>query len=278
MDYSEIIDCLLLQVPTAGFSDSCLCDSIPHSCWKSELRSAAQGQCLALRAGSVSISWTYIYRSPGDRPSLPSLRVGAQGRVIHMYPPPPLRPHSPPPTPHTLSLVPYETCQNKPAHANQQERKQSAVGPGYNLKQISRWSQPLNWKTSLCSQRRFWVGKAAPWHRVANEKRCATAVSVHVHVPGTVRGLVDTPRDRLRLTVTSDSATTGRFSLISATMNAAYFLVLCIGELTASFRPCFSVLPSRKLSWNSMAGWMSAAPNTRPRRSHTIFAKLRQCP
>ena len=96
------MDCLLLQVPTAGFSDSCLCDSIPHSRWKSELRSAAQGQCLALRAGSVPISWTYIYRSPGDWPSLPSLRVGSQGRAIHMYPPRPPPPN--PSAPHTHSV------------------------------------------------------------------------------------------------------------------------------------------------------------------------------
>ena len=77
--------------------------------------------------------------------------------------------------------------------------------------------------------------------------RSATAVWVHVHVPGTVPGLFGTPRDRLRLTVTSDSATTGRFSLIPVTMSAAYCLVLCIGELIASFRVCISVLPSRKL-------------------------------
>ena len=96
MSKRQSIISLWIIVPTAGFSDSCLCDAIPHSCWKSELRSAAQGQCLALPAGSVPISWTYIYRSPGDWPSLPSLRVGAQGRLIHMYhPPPPPRPHSP---------------------------------------------------------------------------------------------------------------------------------------------------------------------------------------
>ena len=130
MDYSEIIDCLLLQVPTAGFSDSCLCDSIPHSCWKSELRSAAQGQCLALRAVSVPISWTYIYRSPGDWPSLPSLRVGAQGRAIHMYRPPPLRPHSPPPPPTPCpSSVMRRVRINQRTLTNRKESKvQSAPG------------------------------------------------------------------------------------------------------------------------------------------------------
>ena len=166
MSKRQSIISLWIIVPTAGFSDSCLCDSIPHSCWKSELRSAAQGQCLALRAGSVSISSTYIYRSPGDWPSLPSLRVGAQGRVIHMYPPPP--PLPPPPYTHTPHRVPRPlrdvSEETTSVDANQQERKKIAPGIILNRYRADHSLSIEKPRSAVKGASGWGFKKAAPWH------------------------------------------------------------------------------------------------------------------
>ena len=156
MDYSEIIDCLLLQVPTAGFSLRLL-SLWRHSAQLLEERVAeCRTRSVLGTAGGVSPHLLNIHLSFSRWLTVSSVSAGrstgtSNSHVPPTSPPPPLPPPPHTHTPHTLSLVPYETCQNKPAHANQQE---SAVGPGNNFKQISRWSQPLNWKTSLCSQRR----------------------------------------------------------------------------------------------------------------------------